>query len=137
MLRAGYMFTGLVSHEKLIEARKADYYPALNRAQSSWKSKKEDVYPWIMFFLGVVKEQADATFALIQQDQSEYLLSGKQLALWQWAQNRGEPVFSRNTAVEALGFPPRTVEAAIKKLLDLKKLQRIGQGRATRYRVNK
>lgn len=135
MLRAGYMFTGLVSHEKLIEERKADYYLALNKAQSSWKSKKEDIYPWMRFFLEIVKAQADAAFELIQQDQSEYLFSEKQLALWQWVQARGEPVFSRKDAVEALGFPPRTVEAAIKRLQELKKLERIGQGRGTRYRI--
>lgn len=135
MLRAGYMFTGLVSHEKLIEERKADYYLALNKTQSSWKSKKEDIYPWMVFFLEIVKAQADAAFELIQQDQSEYLLSEKQLALWQWAQARSESVFTRKEAIEALGFPPRTVEATIKKLLELKKLERIGQGRGTRYRV--
>ena len=135
LLRAGYMFTGLVSHEKLVEDRKADYYLALNKTQSSWKSKKEDIYPWMTFFLEVVKAQADATFELVQQDQSEYLLSEKQLALWEWVQTCSEPVFSRKDAVEALGFPPRTVEAAIKKLLELKKLERIGQGRGTRYRM--
>ncbi len=134
MLRAGYMFTGLVSHEKLIEKRKADYYLALNKTQSSWKSKQEDIYPWMTFFLEIVKAQADAAFELIQQDQSEYLLSEKQLALWQWAQARSESVFSRKDAIEALDFPARTVEAAIKKLLELRKLERIGQGRGTRYR---
>ena len=45
LLQQGYMFTALVSHEKLIEDRKADYYLALNKAQSSWKSKKENVFP--------------------------------------------------------------------------------------------
>ena len=135
LLRAGYMFTGLVSHEKLVEDRKADYYLALNKTQSSWKSKKEDIYPWMMFFLEVVKAQADAAFELVQQDQSEYLLSEKQLALWEWIQRRTEPVFSRKDAVEALSFPPRTIEAAIKKLLELRKIERIGQGRGTRYRI--
>lgn len=39
--------------------------------------------------------------------------------------------------MEALGFPARTVEGIIKKLRDMKKLERLGQGRATRYRVVK
>jgi hypothetical protein len=38
-------------------------------------------------------------------------------------------------AIAALNYPARTVEAIIKKLLDMKKLKRIGQGSATRYRI--
>lgn len=135
LLQQGYMFTALVSHEKLIEARKTDYYLALNRAQSSWKSDAEDIFPWLIFFLEIVKAQANQALALIQGDTIESLLSEKQLALWQWAQTRNAPEFSRKDAVEALGFPPRTTESIIKKLLDLKRLERIGTGRSTRYRL--
>lgn len=136
LLQQGYMFTGLVSHEKLIEERKAEYYLALNKSQSSWKSDSEDLYPWLSYFLGIVKAQADAALAIIQEDRIEDLLSEKQLALWQWAQQRNDPTFSRKDAIAALGFPARTVEATIKKLVDMKRLDRIGQGRATRYRIS-
>ncbi len=135
LLQQGYAFTALVSHEKLIEERKTDYYLALNKAQSSWKKKKEDIYPWLIYFLEIVKSQATSALNLIQEDRIENLLSEKQLALWQWAQARNEPEFSRKNAVEALGFPQRTVEAIIKKLVELKRLQKIGEGRGTRYRV--
>ena len=136
LLQQGYMFTGLVSHEKLIEERKADYYLALNKSQSSWKSEHEDLYLWLSYFLGIVKAQADAALVIIQDDRIEDLLSEKQLALWQWAQQRNEPTFGRKDAIEALRFPARTVEATIKKLVDMKRLERLGQGRATRYRVS-
>jgi Fic family protein len=119
LLQHGYDFTALVSHEKLIEARKADYYLALNRTQGSWESKKEDVTPWLSYFLSIVKAQADQALALIEEDNIEALLSEKQLALWQWAQARNEPTFSRKDAVQALEFPARTVEAIINKLLEL------------------
>lgn len=137
LLRAGYMFTGLVSHEKLIEQQKAEYYLTLNKTQSSWKTDAEDIYPWMTYFLEIVKAQAKAALTIIQEDQTEHLLSEKQLALWQWVQTRNEPAFSRKDAIEALGFPARTIEAAIKKLLEMKRLDRIGEGRGTRYRVVK
>jgi Fic family protein len=135
LLQHGYDFTALVSHEKLIEERKADYYLALNRAQSSWKTDSEDIYPWLIYFLEIVKAQAVKALDLIGKDNIETLLSEKQLMLWQWAQTRNAPEFSRKDAVEALGFPPRTVEAIIKKLLGLKRLERAGEGRGTRYRI--
>jgi len=135
LLQHGYMFTALVSHEKLIEQRKADYYLALSQAQSSWKASEEDIYPWLVYFLGIVRSQATGALALMAKDRIENLLSEKQLALWQWAQARNAPEFSRKDAIEALEFPPRTVEAIIKRLVELKRLERLGQGRGTRYRV--
>jgi Fic family protein len=135
LLQHGYNFTSLVSHEKLIEARKADYYLALNKTQSTWKSDKEDITPWMTYFLSIVKAQADEAVALIDEDNIENLLSEKQLALWNWVQARNEPTFSRKDAIEALNFPPRTIEAIIKKLVELKRIERIGEGRATRYRM--
>ncbi len=134
LMQQGYSFTALVSHEKLIEARKADYYLALNRAQSTWKSNAEDVFPWVIYFLEIVKAQAQQALDIIAADSIESLLSEKQLALWLWAQTRGEH-FNRKDAIAALGYPARTVEAIIKKLVDLKRLERAGEGRGTRYRV--
>jgi len=135
LLQNGYNFTRLVSHESLVEQHKADYYLALNKSQSSWKSNKEDISAWIGFFLGIVKGQASKALTLIEGDRIEHLLSVKQLALWQWAQLIYDAEFSRKDAIEALGFPPRTVEACIKKLVELKRLKRLGQGRSTRYKV--
>lgn len=137
LLRHGYIFTALVSHEKLIEERKADYYVALNRAQSSWKKKEEDIYPWLIYFLEIIRAQATTSLELIQEDGIEDRLSERQLAVWRWAQNKEGSEFSRKDAIEALGFPSRTVEASIKKLLDLRCLTRVGEGRGTRYRLNR
>ncbi|WP_265042617.1 hypothetical protein [Wolbachia endosymbiont (group A) of Sphecodes monilicornis] len=54
---------------------------------------------------------------------------------WEWALSLADKEFSRKDAIEALGFPPRTVEAITKKLLGMKYLQRLGEGKATRYKV--
>jgi Fic family protein len=82
-----------------------------------------------------MKEQADQALKILQGDNIEYLLSEKQLELWRWALEISKKEFSRKDAIENLGFPARTVESIIKKLLDLKKLEKIGQGSATRYKV--
>ena len=134
LLRGGYEFAEVVSHEKLVENRKADYYLALNRTQRTWKNEQEDISAWLVFFLEVVRQQSREALEILSGDQIENLLSEKQIVLWQWANSTGE--FSRRSAVEALGMAPRTVESIIKKLLDLKKLDRLGEGRATRYRLS-
>lgn len=137
LLQNGYEFVSIVSHEKAVEAKKADYYLALNKSQSSWKTKKEDVSSWILYFLGIIRNQARQALKIIEGDDIDYLLSEKQLALWQWVSERPEKTFSRKEAIEALGFPPRTIESCIKKLMDLKKITKLGEGRATRYRLEK
>jgi len=132
LLQQGYLFTQIVSHERIIEANKVDYYLALNQTQSTWKSDSENITPWLVFFLNVIKSQSDQALKIISGDNIEYLLSEKQLIFWDWI-NKIDKEFSRKDAVEALGFPERTVESIIKKLFELKRLKRLGQGPATRY----
>ena len=134
LLKQGYGFAQVVSHERLIEANKIDYYLALNKTQSTWKKESENIAPWLLFFLRIVKAQSEQALKIIDGDNIEYLLSEKQLALWQWI-NQSHQEFSRKDAVAALGFSERTVESIIKKLVDLKRLERLGLGPATRYKL--
>ncbi len=131
LLQQGYSFASLVSHEKLVEQSKAEYYLALNK--KSWKTDDENISPWLLYIFDIFQQQAREAQLLLENEQFEYLLSEKQLRFWQWV--RQQDVFSRKTAVDALGFAPRTVEDMSKKLLGMKKLKRLGQGRATRYCV--
>lgn len=137
LLHQEYHFTTIISHEKIIENHKADYYLALNKTQSSWKTAKETIAPWLLFFLNTVQLQATQAFELLESGTIEHLLSPKQLSLWQWALQNETLEFSRKDAVQALGFPERTVESIIKKLLTMKRLHRLGEGPATRYKVIK
>ncbi len=134
LLQQGYAFSTVASHERIVEECKVDYYRALNKTQNTWKGDEEDITPWLLFFMDVVKGQSAKALQLIEHDNIEYLLSDKQLALWNWAQER-KVEFSRKDAIEALEFPPRTIETIIIKLVQLKCLERLGQGKATRYRV--
>lgn len=136
LLHHGYLFTSIVSHEKIIESQKLDYYLALNKTQRTWKTEVESIAPWLMFFLNIIKFQSSKALKIIEDDNIEYLLSEKQLMLWKWASNISAE-FSRKDAIAALGLPARTVESIIKKLLELKHLERFGQGRATHYRLKK
>lgn len=137
LLKNDYLFTTLISHERIIESHKADYYIALNKTQKTWKTESEDILPWLIFFLEVVKTQATQAMKLLDEESIENLLSAKQLALWRWSQQLEMLEFSRKDAIQALGFPDRTVESIIKKLLLMKRFERLGEGMATRYRVIK
>ena len=131
LLQHDCLFAQVVSHERIVEAHKANYYLALNKTQRTWKSKSENIIPWLLFFLNIVKEQSRQALCLMEADTVEHLLSEKQLSLWQCAATVVS--FSRRDAVKALGFPERTVESIIKKFVELKRLKKLGEGKATRY----
>lgn len=129
LLQEGYLFSKIVSHKKIIEQRKTDYYLALNQVQQTWKTNHENIKPWIRFFLGIMKQQAQEALTLLQSDQTDNLLTHNQRQIWQWALARGE--FTRKEAIEAFQMPPRTIEYSIAKLLELGKIKRYGTGRGT------
>jgi len=135
LLHHGYAFTTVTSHEKIIEENKAAYYMALNQTQRTWKTEQEDISPWLVFLFDVFRKQAAKALQLLEEDHTELLLSEKQLAVWQWAQTVEGGMFSPRMAVEATSFPVRTIEDIIKKLATMNKLERVGAGRGTRYRV--
>jgi Fic family protein len=44
-----------VSHERLVEDSKRDYYEALRRSSERWHEGKHDFAPWLAFFLTIVR----------------------------------------------------------------------------------
>jgi len=133
LLQAGYLYMPYVSHEKLIEDNKPDYYMALRKSQKTFKKSEEDVVPWLDFFLTILLKQSEMAIQLLSKENVENILSIKQLAVWQYMQTVREA-----SPIEILGkveIARPTVNQALNKLLKLKKIERIGDGRSTRYRV--
>lgn len=133
LIESGYSFIPFISHESLIENNKAEYYLALNKAQKTWKTKQENVLPWILFFLKTVLKQGELSLKLLTQENVEDFLSEKQLKVWQFALSSTS--FQRGDVIKATELGARTVEESIKKLLRMNKLKKFGEGKATRYEV--
>jgi len=133
LLQAGYTFVPYVSHEKVIEDNKPDYYMALRRSHSSFKTERETILPWLEFFLGVVYQQAQQAIALVSGESFEKLLSPSQYRVWEYMQTVDE--VAPMTLASELDIPRSTINQILNKLLDLQKIERLGLGRATRYRV--
>ena len=132
LLKAGYEYVPYVSHEKLIEDNKTDYYVALRKSQSSLGTERENVTPWLEFFLTVLLEQARQAIELLSHENIEKILSPKQLAVWRYLEAVSEA--TAGDVAKSAGIARPTVSQAIEVLLRLKKIERIGQGRTTRYR---
>ncbi len=132
LLQHGYVYAPYVSHEKLIEDNKPDYYVALRKTQKTLRSRKPDITPWLDFFLSIVHRQAVMAIELLSAENIEKILSPKQIAVWKYLQGT-EEVTPAQIAEHAKVARP-TVNQVLDKLLRLKKIERIGQGRTTRYK---
>ncbi|KAF0241987.1 MAG: Fic family protein [bacterium] len=132
LLKEGYLYMPYVSHEKLIEDNKSDYYMALRTSQKTFKTKNEDITAWFNFFLSLFFRQSQQAYNLITQENIEGLLSRKQLAVWQYLQEVDEA--SPNDIAKNVHIARITVNQVLNKLLNLKKIERIGEGSGIRYR---
>lgn len=132
LLKAGFEYMPYVSHEKLIEDNKAEYYVALRRSQKTIKTEQENITPWLEFFLTILLTQAKDAIGLLSHENIEKLLSPKQLIVWQYLETVTEA--TPKAVSDATGVARPTVSQALDVLMRLKKVERTGQGRTTRYR---
>ena len=132
MLQHGYTYVPYVSHEKLVEDNKTEYYVALRKSQKTFKTETENISPWLEFFLNVSLLQAKEAITLLSKENIEKLLSPKQLSVWQYLSTVKEATPGEIAKITGVARP--TVSQALDILLRLKKVERIGQGRTTRYK---
>lgn len=132
LLQSDYEYIPYVSHEKLVEDNKADYYLALRTSQKTMRTNNVNIAPWMDFFLTVLKQQAEMALALLTQENLEKILSPKQIAIWEYLKTVEEATpmeISLHSNVAR-----STVNQVLDRLLKLKKIERLGMGRSTRYR---
>lgn len=132
LLQSGYAYTPYVSHEKLVEENKAEYYIALRKSQKTLKTANVNITPWLEFFLHVLLKQSKQAIELLSKENIEKLLSPKQLLVWKYLEQTTEATPGEISKATDVARP--TVSQALDTLLRLKKVERIGQGRTTRYK---
>lgn len=132
LLKEGYAYMPYVSHEKLVEDKKPDYYLALRKSQKTLQSKKENILDWLNFFLNVVLEQSQQAINLLTTENIEPILSKKQLKVWEYLNHVKEAAPKQIADRTNIARP--TINQTLTKLLKLKKVERLGLARSTRYR---
>lgn len=132
LLKLGYAYMPYVSHEKYIEDNKPEYYLALRKSQKTFKTGHEDITVWLDFFLTILFKQSQMAIGLISQEDIEKILSPNQLKVWKFLQEVGE--VTPGEISEKTGVVRSTVSQALVRLVELRKVERIGLGSTTRYK---
>jgi len=133
LLNEGYEYMPYISHEKLVEDNKPEYYVALRKSQKTIKTKKENINFWLEFFLTMILKQSEMAVELLSKENIEKLLTQKQMAVWKYLQDISEAVTPMEIAKKTKVAQP-TVRQSLNKLMRLKKVERVGQGRSTSYK---
>lgn len=132
LLKAGYLYMPYISHEKFVEDNKDAYYIALRRSQKTFGKEDESIIAWLEFFLTMILKQSEMAVELLESEQVEKLLSQKQLDVWNYILGVSDATPSEIAEKTEVARP--TVNQALTKLLKLKRIEKIGSGRGTRYR---
>src|SRR3990167_5739628 len=131
LLQAGYLYMPYVSHEKLVEDQKPQYYLALRKSQKTFKKGAGDIASWLEFFLDIILAQSKEAISLMSGENIEDILSNKQIAVWQYLQKVDEAPPKEIAKKTKVAYA--TVRQALSKLLNLNKIEIVGLGRSSRY----
>lgn len=133
LLKEGYSYIPYSSHEKLVEDNKPEYYLALRNSQKTFGKETEAIIPWLEYFLEILFIQAKTAVGLLSGDNIDKTLSVQQLKVWQFMQTVKEA--TPKEIASQTSVPRPTINQVLTKLLQLKKIERVGLGRATRYKT--
>ena len=134
LLQHGYEYMPYVSQEKLIEDNKPEYYVALRQSQKTFRTKKENLIPWLSFFLKIILEQSKRAIKLLSKEEVSKLLSPQQQLVWECI-SKSKNEITPLQIVKETNIPRPTINQALDRLIRLNWIERIGLGRATRYKV--
>jgi len=115
-----------------VEDNKNNYYLALVKSQKTFGKKTEDIFARLNFFLDILLKQSEMAIQLLESEDVKKLLSPKQLEVCSYLQK--VPEASPLEICRDTNIMRATVLQALKRLITLKKIERIGMGRGTRYR---
>ena len=135
LLQQEYLFATIVSHDHVIEMREEAYFQTIVQTHKTWKTKTENILPWLLFFLDAIKTQGAQAVKTIGKDNSSVLLPPHHLALLTFAKRRASRPFNRKEVRTALRLSPCMAETLLSKLTTMRHLKKLGHGPTARYQI--
>ena len=134
LLKAGYAYAPYSSLERIIEDSKDQYYVALRRAQATLYTDNGDLDAWMLFFLGSLRKQVSVLESKIETEEQIDQMPPLSQEILQIARRHGR-VMVRD-AQRITGANRNTIKAHISKLVQKGRLQMMGRGKGTWYKLS-
>ena len=134
LYRAGYVVGKYISIERLIADSKETYYEVLQDSSFGWHDNENDYLPFVRYMLGIViaayREFESRVDILITKGLS------KPERVREIIRNKAGRITKAQIMKECPDISQKTVERALKELLDSNEIIKIGGGRYTSYTWN-
>lgn len=134
LYRSGYVVGKYISIERLIADSKETYYEVLQQSSKGWHERENDYIPFVRYMLGIViaayREFASRVDILITRGLS------KPERVREIIRSTTGKITKAQIMKECPDISQKTVERALKELLDCNEIIKIGGGRYTSYTWN-
>lgn len=131
LLKHGYTWIQFVSFEHEIENRKAEYYQVLMECQRHRPG--EDVFPWVMFFLGCLGSIQEKLISKLEMKGSMSQMTPREKKIYDFIENH--PGTKSGEISEKLDIPLPTIKRVLSDMVTQKYLGKYGIGPGTHYKV--
>ncbi len=131
LYRHGFFVGKYISLEMLIEKSKESYYEELQNSSKNWHDGTNDELPFIKYLLSIIYKgynECDERFKII----GERSLTSPQRVL-NIIENSLEPLSKSDIVILCPDISQRTIERALKELIEKNLIEKIGNGRSTKY----
>lgn len=133
LLKSGYSYVPYSSLERVIEDNKEQYYLALRKAQSTLQTDNSTINAWILFFLASLRKQISVLESKIETEKLMTQLPPLSQDIIQIARQHGK--ITVRDVCSITGANRNTIKAHIKDLVKRGRLEMVGSGKGTWYKL--
>ncbi|SCB81984.1 Fic family protein [Weissella bombi] len=133
LYKSGYLVGKYISIEMMIEESKQTYYEVLQASSVGWLENEQDYTPFVRYFVGIILrayENFSERFEIIinrELTPAERLIEKLEKSF--------EPLSRADFENLLPDISQRTIERALAELQTEHKIQKVGQGRSTKYQL--
>jgi Fic family protein len=131
--RLGYSYARYGGIEREIEELRGEYYDAVDAAETRLWTEEADLRPWLSFFAGVLRRQADRVRARLALERRAVELTSLQRRILDLLRERGS--VRAGEFLAEIGGNRNTLKDNLRRLVSLGFIEKSGERRGTRYRL--
>lgn len=133
LYQSGYLVGKYISIEMLVEKSKETYYETLQASSIGWLENEQDYTPFVRYFLGIILRAYEDFSERFEVVINRELTSTERLT--EELEKSFEPLSRVDLETLLPDISRRTIERALSELQAEKKIEKIGRGRSTKYRL--
>lgn len=134
LYKSEYIVGKYISIEKLIEASKDSYYDALQESSQKWHEEQNDYIPFITYLLGVIAGAYREFFYRTRMIEEKKTTKPNRIA--EEIRNNTGTITKTEIMRQVPGVSQTTVQRTLTELVKQGKINKIGNGRYTKYTWN-